>query len=686
MPDASTPPTADRLGPQRVAGGVRFAVASAHAERIELCLFERAEDGTPSRRIALKRGVGNVWSAVVDVAPGQLYGYRVYGPYRPKEGHRFNPAKLLVDPWARAITGEPQPDASLFGFEAVGWPAAAHEWQSSDLTFDGRDSAAHMPKCVWVDEAFDWRGDRPPQTPWAETVIYECHVKGMTRLHPDVPEELRGTYLGLVEPPVLEHLVDLGVTAVELLPVHHIAREPHLMIKGLANYWGYSTLGYFAPHAGYATLRQGQGQGQGQGQQVTEFKEMVRRLHEAGIEVLLDVVYNHTAEGGHMGPTLSLKGLDNRLFYRLAPHNSRRYENPTGCGNSLDFSQPAVRDLVLSSLRYWVREMHVDGFRFDLATTLGRGARDPAVFDTQSPLFQAISADPVLSRVKLIAEPWDIGPGGYRLGQFPASWGEWNDRYRDASRRFWHGDGSAHELASRAAGSADLFGDRAFASVNFITCHDGYTLNDLVSYEHKHNHANREDNRDGNGHNLSRNWGVEGPSDRPGTVASRLRARRNLLATLLLSRGVPMLLQGDELGHSQRGNNNAYCQDSEISWIDWRNIDRNPGDRAWLDFVRRLTRLRRAYPALGQGAGELRSWTPQGGPLTHQSPPALAVELAREPERLLLLANGTEREVTFELPESGGDWSVELDTAEPPGEEGSTIWTVPAFSLRVLAG
>ncbi len=613
---------------------------------------------------------GDIWSAVVDVAPGQLYGYRVTGPHQPKEGHRFNPSKLLVDPWARAITGEPRTDRSLFGFKAAGWPNESYEHDSSDLTFDSRESAAFMPKCVVVDPTFDWQGDRSPRTPWSETVLYECHVRGLTQRHPDLDEALRGTYLGLASEPILEHLIRLGVTAVELLPIHQVAREPHLMIKGLSNYWGYSTLGFFAPHAGYATG--------GMGEQVVEFKEMVRRLHRAGIEVILDVVYNHTAEGGTLGPTLSLRGLDNRLFYRLRSNYPQRYENPTGCGNTLDFSQPLVRDLVLSSLRYWVEEMHVDGFRIDLATSLGRDRADPRRFDARGGLLQAMTEDPVLSTVKLIAEPWDIGEHGYQLGQFPASWGEWNDRFRDASRRFWRGDGNAVELASRIAGSGDLFPDRKHGSVNFVTCHDGFTLTDLASYEHKHNLANREDNRDGNNHNLSRNWGVEGPSDDLGVEAARLRARRNLMATLFLSRGVPMLLQGDELGHSQQGNNNAYCQDNETSWVDWVGADQE-----FLAFVQHLVELRRSYPKLGQGAETLRCWTPEGRRLETSAVPALAIELVGDDDRLLLLANGSDGEVVFHLSEQASDWTVEFDTTDPLSV-GSGLWSLAAFSLRLL--
>ncbi len=669
------------LGAVASDGGVRFTLYSAHAERVLLCLFDRPEDSTPARRVELRRTAGAIWQTVEDVPIGQLYGYQVFGPHQPKAGHRFNASKLLIDPWARAITGEPSADPALFSFDPVGWPAAGWEERSSDLGFSSRDSAAAMPKCVVVDPSFDWREDRPPRTPWEETVIYECHVRGMTRQHPEVPESLRGTYLGLAEPSVVEHLRSLGVTAIELLPVHQIAREPHLMSKGLPNSWGYSTLGFFAPHAGYATG--------GLGQQVVEFKEMVRRLHAAGIEVILDVVYNHTAEGGRLGPTLSLRGIDNTTYYRLRRDSRRSYEDSTGCGNTLDFRQPAVRALVLGSLRYWVGEMHVDGFRFDLAPVLGRdgGAADPDAFNPNAALFQAIASDPVVSRVKLIAEPWDLGRDGYQLGRFPGSWAEWNDRYRDASRRFWRGDGGAGELAARLAGSRDLFPPGAGRSVNFVTSHDGFTLRDLVSYEHKHNEANLENNRDGNDHNLSRNWGHEGPSDDPSIRQDRDRARRNLLATLLLSRGVPMLLAGDELGRSQRGNNNAYSQDNEISWVDWSQTGE---DQEFLDFVRRLIALRREHPGLRTaGEGALSFWLPNGSQLgrnevANGEQRAMAMWVS-EGSELLLLANGSASEVTFRLPAEGGGWIEVLETAQPRFEPGSgSRFVVAPYSLKLL--
>ncbi len=671
------------LGAVLTRAGVRFRVYSAHAEKVRLCLFDAPGDAVPARRVELFRAGGDVWQVELeDVGPGQLYGYQVAGPHEPQSGHRFNASKLLVDPWARAITGEPAADASLFGFLPVGWPSPLWRQHSSELSFSGHDSAGAMPKCVVTDPGFDWRGDQPPRTAWSDTVLYECHVKGMTRRHPGVEERLRGTYLGLAQAPVVEHLLALGVTAVELLPIHQIAREHHLMERGMANYWGYSTLGYFAPHAGYATG--------GRGQQVVEFKEMVRRLHEAGIEVILDVVYNHSAEGGRLGPPLSLRGIDNRGYYRLPRRSPRRYLDVTGCGNTLATGQPVVRELILGSLHYWVEEMHVDGFRFDLAPAL---ARDGVTgdFDPAADLLREIEEDPVLSGVKLISEPWDAAPGGYQLGNFPTSWAEWNDRYRDAARRFWRGDGGAQELARRMAGSGDVFGARGpRSSLNFVTCHDGFTLRDQVSYEHKHNDANGEGNRDGSDNNLSRNWGHEGPSDSPEVNAVRDRARRGLLATLLLSRGVPMLLGGDELGRTQHGNNNAYCQDNETSWVDWSGIEHD-GAGDFLAFVRRLLTLRREHPSLRRmsPAEDLRFRLPDGRDLgqAEGDPRALAMLApAVEPAAgdLLLLLNGTGGDVVFELPDAANNWAELLDTSREGGVSGGPRERVAAFSLRLL--
>ncbi len=675
------------LGVTLTGAGACFRLFSAHAEKVWLCLFDSPEDATPTRRVELRRTAGEVWQTELeDVGPGQLYGYQVAGPHRPNSGHRFNASKLLVDPWARAITGEPAAEAALFGFLPVGWPSERWPEHSCELSFNGHDSAAFMPKCVVVEDTFDWRGDRPPRTAWGDMVIYECHVKGMTRRHPEIEERLRGTYLGLAQPPVLEHWRRLGVTAVELMPVHQIAREHHLMIRGLPNYWGYSSLGYFAPHAGYATASRGE--------QVVEFKEMVRRLHRAGIEVILDVVYNHTAEGGRLGPTLSLRGIDNRGYYRLPRRDPRCYVDNTGCGNTLACAQPIVRELILDSLRYWVAEMHVDGFRFDLAPVLARGEGTGA-FDPGAVLLEEISEDPVLCGVKLIAEPWDAGPGGYQPGKFPPSWAEWNDRYRDAVRRFWRGDGDAVDLARRLAGSPDVFAAPR-GSVNYVTCHDGFTLRDLTSHEHKHNQANAEGNHDGDNHNLSRNWGEEGPSASRSIRAARQRARRNFLATLLLSRGVPMLLGGDELGRSQQGNNNAYCQDNEISWVDWTQTE---VDNDFHDFVRWLLALRREHPSLRrtEPSDDLRFWLPHGEEIGADGAPdgapggekALAMLApADDGGDLLLLLNGSDREVVFELPAVGGGWSELLDTrgedASGRARDEQPAFHVAAFSLRLL--
>jgi len=560
--------------------GTNFALWSAGASAVDLCLFD--PDGTEHRH-RLRETTHQVWHGrLPGVGPGQRYGYRVHGPYEPGTGARWNPAKLLLDPYTRAVDGELTLDPALFGFPFEGGDAGAP---------DPRDSAPYVPRGVVVHDSFPWDGDRRPGTPWSDTVIYEVHVKGATMRHPDVPPALRGTYAGLAHPAFVEHLQALGVTAVELLPVHHFVSEPHLLRRGLTNYWGYNTLGYFAPHAAYSSAGSG-------GAQVTEFKAMVKALHAAGIEVVLDVVYNHTAEGDHSGPTLSLKGIDNGGYYRLAGGNPARYTDYTGCGNTLDVRRPAVLALLMDSLRYWVTEMHVDGFRFDLASALARSFHD---VDRLSAFFDVVHQDPVVSQVKLIAEPWDVGEGGYQVGNFPPLWTEWNGKYRDTVRDVWSG---AHvgvrDLAYRLTGSSDLYrsdGRRPFASVNFVTAHDGFTLTDLVTYERKRNEANGEDNRDGESHNRNWNGGVEGPTDDPAVRALRARQVRNLLATLLLSTGVPMLTAGDELGRTQGGNNNAYCQDNEVSWIDWDGADED-----LLAFVRRLVDLRRRSPVLRQEA------------------------------------------------------------------------------------
>jgi isoamylase len=560
--------------------GVNFALFSENATAVQLCLFDEATAGEPTATITMAERTDNVWHAYLpDVRPGALYGYRVDGPYEPTRGHRFNQGKLLIDPYAKAVSGPIRWSDELFGYRIGD--------EREDLSFDARDSAGAMPKCLVVDPSFTWEDDRAPNTPWNQTVIYETHVRGMTARHPGVPEHLRGTYLGLASDPIIDHLLGLGVTAVELMPVHHFVADRHLVDQGLTNYWGYNSIAFLAPHVGYATG--------GLGQQVSEFKSMVRTLHRAGLEVILDVVYNHTGEGNQMGPTLSLRGIDNSVYYRLMPDQPQYHLDYTGTGNSLNILHPRAMGLVTDSLRYWVTDMHVDGFRFDLAPVLVRGyeAGQPSAF------FEIIQQDPVLSKVKLIAEPWDASPDGYQLGQFPTGWSEWNGAFRDCVRRFWRGDpGQVPELASRLTGSSDIYapsGRRTYASVNFVTCHDGFTLTDLVTYETKHNEANGEGNRDGAQDNASRNWGAEGPSDSARIQRARDRMKRNFLTTLLFAQGVPMLLGGDEIGRSQQGNNNAYCQDNEVSWFDW---DIGESGYDMRDFVRELIRVLQSNPIL----------------------------------------------------------------------------------------
>jgi glycogen operon protein len=567
------------LGATWDGSGVNFAVFSENAQAVELCLF----DGARETRVPITEQTEHVWHVYLPEArPGLRYGYRIQGPWDPAAGHRFNAAKLLLDPYARAIDGIVQWSDALFGYQ-VGHPDA-------DLASDGRDSAPGVPKSVVVDTAFTWGNDRPPRTPWGETVIYETHVKGFTARHPDVPKDVRGTYAGLASPAVLAHLRSLGVTAVELMPIHHSVVDKHLIDRGLTDYWGYNSIGFFAPDVRYASTREA-------GAQVHEFKTMVKVLHDEGIEVILDVVYNHTAEGSHLGPTLCFRGLDNAAYYRLAD-DPRYYTDFTGCGNTLNMTHPRTLQLIMDSLRYWIQEMRVDGFRFDLASALARELSD---VDRLGSFFDIIHQDPVISQVKLIAEPWDLGEGGYQVGNFPEKWAEWNGIYRDTVRAFWKGDeGQTGSMGHRLTGSSDLYGRggrRPYASINFVTAHDGFTLEDLVCYNDKHNEANGEDNRDGHDHNLSWNCGVEGPTDDVKIVALRERQKRNFLATLLLSQGVPMLSGGDEIGRTQRGNNNAYCQDNEISWIDWS------ADDAWLDvyeITRAALRLRREHHALRQ--------------------------------------------------------------------------------------
>jgi len=655
-----------------------FAVFSAHATGIELCFFRDSRDATPTDRVPLTRGAAGVWHVAVEgVEPGQLYGYRADGPYTPDRGHRFNPAKLLLDPYARALSGsiEWHPELSSHPDATVG----------RALPADSRDSAGAMPKCIVVDPAYAWGEDRRLEIPWDRTVIYECHVKGMTKLHPDVPAELRGTYLGLCSDPILAHLRSLHVTAIELLPIHQEASEPRLHRLGLVNYWGYSPIAYFAPDVRFASEP---------GRQIEEFRSMVRRFHAAGIEVLLDVVYNHTAEGGLAGPTLAFRGLDNASYYRLDADDPGRYVDFTGCGNTLDLRGGPALELTLDSLRYWVEEMHVDGFRFDIAPVLGR--RDPE-FDRAAPFFERVRQDPRLSGVKLIAEPWDLGPHGYQVGAFPAGWAEWNGKWRDAVRRFWRGDtGTVGELASRLAGSSDLYAaaDRGpLASVNFVTCHDGFTLNDLVSYEHKHNEANGEQNRDGSDYNLSRNWGVEGDATTTQVARVRERVKRSLLATLAFSQGVPMLSHGDELGRTQQGNNNAYCHDGPLTWVDWE-VDVEQA--ALLAFARKVLGIRAATPVLrrtrffpptstdGDGLTWLRA---DGEPMTepdwtHAALHVLGMRFDGA-EPLLLLLNGGGRSRPFVLP-NPGPWQVLVDTAHESTGQAESPVTLSPHSLVLL--
>ena len=658
--------------------GVNFAVFSANAERIELCLF----DATGTReidRVALPEYTDEVWHGYLpDATPGTLYGYRAYGPYDPRRGHRFNPHKLLIDPYAKALVGNIRQSDAIFGYRM----GSARE----DLGFDRRDSARVMPKCQVIDTSYAWPQERCAATPWMNSVIYELHVRGFTMRHPHLPAPLRGTFAGLAAQPVVEYLKNLGVTAVELMPVHAFVDDRHLTAKGLRNYWGYNSIGFFAPEQRYLSTGV-----------VSEFKTMVARLHDAGIEVILDVVYNHTAEGNHLGPTLSFRGLDNLSYYRLVPEDRRYYVNYTGTGNTVNLSHPRVLQMVLDSLHYWDQDMHVDGFRFDLAATL---ARDPDGFDGGSGFFDAIRQAPALQHVKLIAEPWDIGPGGYRLGSFPPGWSEWNDRYRDAVRRFWKGDeGVLPELAARLAGSADIFdrrGRRPSATVNYVASHDGFTLHDLVSYNVKHNEANLENNQDGHDDNLSWNCGVEGPTDDPEIAALRERQKRNMLATLFLSQGVTMLLAGDECGRGQGGNNNPYCQDNEVSWLDWSAAGTAANERLTA-FTRKLVALRGTHPVLrrhrflhgrdasSEGIADIAWYSPEGHEMKAeqwQSPQARGVGLLLNGRAgpdigddgvpvtdatLLILLNAFHDGIDFVLPSlpAGTAWRRLLDTTDP---------------------
>ena len=560
--------------------GVNFALFSENATGVELCLFDSPDSDKESHRIRIEERTDQVWHAYLpEIRPGQMYGYRVHGPYEPEAGHRFNQSKLLIDPYSKALTGTVKRSEAMFAYP-IGDPEA-------DLVRDDRDNAASVPKSVVIEQAFTWGEDQLLRTPWDKTIIYEVHVKGFTMRHPDVPGDLRGTYAGLATPVAIEYLQRLGVTAVELLPVHHFVSDKVLTDRGLSDYWGYNSINFFAPDIRYAASKD-------RGRHVNEFKTMVKILHSAGIEVILDVVYNHTGEGNHLGPTLSFRGIDNAVYYRLMPDNRRYYKDYTGCGNTLNVTHPRTLQLIMDSLRYWVLEMHVDGFRFDLASTLARVLHD---VDRLSAFFDIMHQDPVLSQVKLIAEPWDLGEGGYQVGNFPVGWAEWNGKYRDTIRRYWKGEGGqVAELANRLSGSSDLYemsGRRPYASINFVVAHDGFTLHDLVCYNQKHNEANGEDNRDGSDDNLNWNCGVEGPTDNPAIVELRERQKRNILTTLLLSQGVPMICGGDERGRTQRGNNNAYCQDNEVSWFDWK-LDHS--DHALLAFTQQLIALRQAHP------------------------------------------------------------------------------------------
>jgi glycogen operon protein len=673
------------LGASWDGAGVNFALFSEHATKVELCLFDATVSAKEAKRIPLPEQTDQVWHVYLpDVRPGQLYGYRVHGPYEPANGHRFNANKVLLDPYTRAIGRFPKWSDALFAYR-LGDP-------TQDLSFDERDSAADAPLGVVLDPAFTWGDDRHPRTPWHKTLIYEVHVKGFTMLHPKVPPELRGTYAGLITEWPLRHLKQLGVTAVELLPVHHHVNDRYLQDKQLNNYWGYNTIAFFAPNLRYSSA-------QAVTDSVREFKMMVRGLHAAGLEVILDVVYNHTAEGNHLGPSLSFRGIDNASYYRLTAKDRRYYMDYTGCGNTLNMVHPRVLQLIMDSLRWWVEEMHVDGFRFDLASTLARELHE---VDKLGAFFDIVHQDPILSQVKLIAEPWDLGDGGYQVGNFPVLWTEWNGKYRDCVRRFWKGDGgTVSEFATRLCGSSDLYqysGRRPYASINFITCHDGFTLRDLVSYNEKHNEANGEENRDGANDNNSWNWGVEGPTDDSAIGQLRARQQRNLMATLLLSQGVPMILAGDELGHSQKGNNNAYCQDNDITWLNW---ELNEEQRDLLAFTRQMIAIRREQPVLkrrkffhgrqirGTEVKDVTWYEPSGKEMPDGAWDAGFVRclgvrwagdvIAEVDERgekivgdsLLILLNAHHEPITFTLPAAGRSkqWERMIDTADPKGEE-----------------
>jgi isoamylase len=666
--------------------GVNFAIFSENATAVTLLLFESEESKEPKDRVQLNERTGYVWHAYLpDVLPGQLYAYSVDGPYEPQKGFRFNKKKALVDPYSKAIAGTIAWDDAMFGYK-VGE-------NSDDSVMDERDSGPFVPKSIVIDGKYDWEGDSLLKTPWNETFIYETHVRGLTKLHPEVPEEKRGTYSGLASPKVIRYLKDLGVSAVELLPIHHRADNKFLVDEQLKNYWGYNTIGYFAPDSRYSSSGF-------LGDQVTEFKDMVKALHRASIEVILDVVYNHTAEGNHLGPTICFRGIDNTSYYKISPDDPRYYVDFTGTGNSLNIRHPRVLQLIMDSLRYWVLDMHVDGFRFDLASTLAREIRE---VDPFSNFFEVIQQDPVISQVKLIAEPWDLGDGGYQVGNFPVVWSEWNGRYRDSIRRFWKGDESqVPDIAYRLTGSSDLYqenGRNPHASINFVTCHDGFTLRDLVSYNSKHNEANKEGNRDGTDDNMSWNMGEEGDTQNPAILALRKRQMKNFLSTLFLSQGVPMILGGDEIARTQKGNNNAYCQDNEISWVDW-NLDES--QRELLSFTRNLISFRKEHPVFRRrrffqgrklfGASKDIIWLqPNGHEMTQQvwnesrihtigmilSGDAMdefnpeGVRIADDTFLVLLNASGESTE--FRLPKVAEKWEITLQTVSAELKEDEKI-------------
>ncbi len=686
------------LGATWDGSGTNFSIFSENATKVELCLFD-AQGEQETQRVQLREVTAHVWHGyLTSVEPGQLYGYRLYGPYEPELGERFNPHKLMIDPYAKAVHGKVDWDAPVFGYR-IGDEAL-------DLSFDDEDSAWGMPKSVVTNPWFDWDDDRHPHTPWHESIIYELHVKGFTELSPFVPEDLRGTYAGLSSGPVIDYLQRLGVTAVELLPVHKFLDDKHLIDRGLRNYWGYNTINFFAPDNRYAS-------NPNRAAPIAEFKTMVRALHRAGIEVILDVVYNHTAEGSELGPSLSLRGIDNAAYYRLSPENPRYYVDYTGTGNSLNVRHPQVLQMIMDSLRYWIEEMHVDGFRFDLAATLARELHD---VDRLSAFFDIIHQDPVISQVKLIAEPWDVGIGGYQVGNFPVLWTEWNGKFRDTIRHYWRGDeGHVAELGYRLTGSSDLYladGRRPHASINFVTAHDGFTLNDLVSYDQKHNDANGEENRDGTDDNISANYGSEGPTDNAEIVETRQRQMRNFMATLLLSQGVPMINAGDEFGRSQLGNNNAYCQDNDISWLSWSLSEEQ---QSLVDFTRRLIQIRRDHPTFrrrkffqgrlirGADVRDITWFSPDGSEMNEEQwnsswVQCLGMRLGGGPigdvdetgdavtdETFLVILNAATTPVEFKLPtgDLGRPWQVMIDTtnAEQPAPRTRTVET-PSYLVE----